>query len=156
MMKRVWLMMLLICLLLAGCGMEVKDEQAIMEDILAEDVILKDYRPQIIWMEIIQRQTNKDDKTDRVFVQLEGRVEAESFTCQYALCYEYFDQGGWILQDIQPYMQEEWTIHCPDEKQLRSDLTKPMALDLPGLKVQEIEWSHAYHSPDLTDCTVYA
>lgn len=80
-MKRVWLMMLLICLLLAGCGMEVKDEQAIMEDILAEDVILKDYRPQIIWMEIIQRQTNKDDKTDRVFVQLEGRVEAESFTC---------------------------------------------------------------------------
>ena len=155
-MERVWMLVLFLCLMLTGCGMEVKSNSEIKEDILDEQVVLNGQSPCITWLDVIQRQTNKNDKMDRIFVLVEGRAELVNYTCQYELNYEYFDHGGWILQNIQPFKQEEWTIDYPNEDQLREDLMRPMALDLPGISTQCVEWSNAVHSEDLTECTVFA
>jgi len=156
MMKRVWFMMILVCLLLAGCGMEVTDDFTIKQDLLAEGVLPLGQDAPVTFLQVLQRQTNKDDKTDRVFVEVECRAELVEYICRYELIYEYFDQGGWVLQDIRPWQQEDWSIDHPRTKQLEEDVHYPIGWDPPAIEVTTVELVSAVASEDLTECTVYA
>lgn len=154
-MKRVIIFLILVCLLLAGCGMQVKEEKQISEDILQQSILPGGGGAQINNLEILRRQTNKDDKQDLVFVRVDGEFRDLEFTCQYELTYEFYDEGGWLLQEILPYCTEEWEIQCPEQERLEQDLMDPIALDLIGFTVTDVQWSHGQSGEYLTDCTVY-
>lgn len=155
-MKKLCLLIILLCLILTGCGAKAKDNQAIIEDIMSSQILPIDSSTQITDLEIIQRQTTKSEKTDWVFVQVNGHVQQVEFTAQYELSYEYFDQGGWILQNIQPYQQEVWTIQCPEQDRLAEDLTRMLYMDLPGVTVENVQLIGATHTSDLLECHVSA
>lgn len=59
--------------------------------------------------EVIKRQSNTEDKEDIVYCRLtaeSGMLRAER---QYKLLYNFYDEGGWILDEITPENEDQWT-----------------------------------------------
>lgn len=60
--------------------------------------------------EVIKRQSNPEKKEDIVYVRLmtdQSHIRAEQ---QYRLLYNYYDEGGWILDEATPENEDEWTV----------------------------------------------
>lgn len=103
--------------MLAGCGMEkppaekqiVEDVNAFGIDVLEEDgVVITD-------CEIIKRQTNEEEKEDIAYCRLtskEGYCRAEY---EFKLTYNYYDEGGWILDLAEPENEVTWVKTYVDE-----------------------------------------
>lgn len=146
----------LVCLCLTGCGTKPKNEKQISKDIIQKSVLPGSDSAHITDLEILQRQTDEGARQDLVYVQLEGKFQKLDYTRQYKLTYEYFEEGGWILQALVPYHIEEWTIQCPDQDDLKRDLENPTALELDGFLVADVELTGAVPNADQTGCTVFA
>ena len=94
------LTLILILLCISGCGRKVKDEQEILTDVqnYESEINFADFSETV---KIEKRQTNMDDKEDTVYVTIRGENEyaIQSYYC--ILYYNFYDQGGWILDDME-------------------------------------------------------
>ena len=98
--------------MLAGCGEKMGDppaEEQIFTDIGEYGITEWMEEPgEIVGCEIVKRQTNEEDKEDIVYCKVitnEGFCQMEY---QFELLYNYYDEGGWILDMVTPVNQEEW------------------------------------------------
>lgn len=116
----------LCALLLCSCGRGAKSEKQIKADILEKgvmdvmavsDVPIED----ISSLKILKRQTNKELKTDYVYVTVEADTETAHFVRSMKLTYNYYDDQGWVLDGYESYAEgEENTTpkKVPDERVL--------------------------------------
>lgn len=154
--KTFGLIMVLICLSMTGCGMQTKTEYQISADILQQDVLPGGDSVRITNLEVLQRETDQDALQDQVYVQVDGEFQQLDYSRQYKLTYEYTSENGWVLQTMDPYQRENWTIQCPDLNYLKADLEAPAALGLEDFTVTDVALVDAVPNEDLTACTVSA
>ena len=125
MLKRWSLMwgLVLLCVLLSGCLKSPKTEKEIIQDLNeSKDLPVKGL--EYDKASILKRRTDKRDKTDLVYVRASGKMNETRFSFSYKLDYEYFDQGGWILQKAEPDDMESWEIDPVDEGQIQKDVVE--------------------------------
>lgn len=116
----------LCALLLCSCGRGAKSEKQIKADILEKgvmDVMAVSDVPieEISSLKILKRQTNKELKTDYVYVTVEADTETAHFVRSMKLTYNYYDDQGWVLDGYESYAEgEENTTpkKVPDERVL--------------------------------------
>lgn len=108
-MKR-WLsigLLLLLILMVSGCTPSAKSEKEIAEDLQESNyffrgVTITDY-------EIIKRQTNKDEKTDIVYIHVDAGNENLSCSISYQMVYALYNEG-WILDEVYEYEPGIWEV----------------------------------------------
>lgn len=59
--------------------------------------------------EIIKRQSNPERKEDIVYCKLTAETSFLRAERQYKLLYNFYDEGGWILDTVAPEREDEWT-----------------------------------------------
>lgn len=59
--------------------------------------------------ELIKRQSNTEKKEDLTYVRVLCETGYSRLEYQFELIYNFYDVGGWILDEAYPYKQEEWT-----------------------------------------------
>lgn len=103
--KQYCIMILLICaFLLVGCGNSTKNEKKIKKD-LSQSSILDDFSAmgyadcKIKSVKIDKRKTEKKE-TDDVFCTVKLKNEDVEIIQKYELGYNFYTEGGWILDDI--------------------------------------------------------
>lgn len=70
---------------------------------------LKESGAVITGCEIIKRQSNPDNKEDIVFCKATGESNISRVEYQFKLLYNFYDEGGWILDEVSPEKEDEWT-----------------------------------------------
>ena len=101
---------------------QIANKEKILADISNIDSLKMCYSDDLVYeseyickdVEIVKRQTNKENKEDFVFCNLV--MENDYFrTCvQAELTYNYYDQGGWILDEYIFNIQEVMPIRAPE------------------------------------------
>lgn len=89
-----------ICMFLfTGCTTSLKDEDEILTDFAnyEENLSFLNFNS----MEISKRQTNKDDKEDIIYASIIGEGEFATHEYECKLVYNYYEQGGWILDAVE-------------------------------------------------------
>lgn len=100
-----------------------------------EEAALPDQMP-YTGCEVIKRQSNPEDKEDIVYCSVTGGEQFRQFTRQYQLLYIFYDEGGWILEEVTPYREEDW---------------QELYLDAEGNDIMEsIIWLDSFSPSDLT------
>lgn len=86
-------------LIFTGCTASVKDEDEILTDFASyeESLSFLDFNT----IEISKRQTNKDDKEDIIYASIIGEGEFATHEYECKLVYNYYEQGGWILDTVE-------------------------------------------------------
>lgn len=116
----------LCALLLCSCGRGAKSEKQIKADILEKgvmDVMAVSDVPieEISSLKILKRQTNKELKTDYVYVTVEADTETAHFVRSMKLIYNYYDDKGWVLDEYDRSsegMNSTTPKKAPDERAL--------------------------------------
>lgn len=150
-MKRVFgVVIFFVCaMLLSSCGIpKPPDEAQIMEDIpdqyVASELTIHynflhqesfDFYPNEWNVSIDKRQT--DEKEDLVYCQLDAEDSLYHVTKFFKLLYIYYDEGGWVLEDLREY-----------EDPIVSFLDKPFDEDFFAQECSELE-SRTSHSSGL-------
>lgn len=120
-------LMLLCAILLAGCGgPAIKTEDEILTDIqdggyMNQMAVSNDPIETISSMEILKRQTNREDKTDIVYVTAQADTEKVHFVRSMKLIYNLYDDKGWVLDSCENYPEGESStvpLKGPDESTL--------------------------------------
>lgn len=114
----------IIILLMIICGMGFKpvSDSQIKSDIVESERIINcfysDFIPDSEYKlkkyNLIKRQTNKDQKEDIVFCQFELENEYLNIAIEAELYYVFYDEGGWILEDVSLGNAEAKPISAPD------------------------------------------
>lgn len=102
-------------LLLSGCGIK----KPISAAKLANDSVIVDYfnsngYQNIISVEMEKRQTNKDDKIDYMFCQIITENEKLRKIGEYKIISNFYDEGGWIVDEIIELSYHFEPIAAPD------------------------------------------
>lgn len=121
--KRVYviaLIALFIVLVLSGCSDRAKSESEIIEDIEACDSF-KILNAEIENLEVVKRQTDKDNRSDLVYVTVEARNDNMECTLSFILQYELYNEGWFLEGGIVRDSSGPWEISGPDEERLISD-----------------------------------
>lgn len=85
---------------MSGCGAKkILNEKELLESINEQDTELSFVT--FDNLEIIKRQTNDEDKTDRVYCTVSGQSQYADYTVDCILYCNFYDQGGWILDDVE-------------------------------------------------------
>ena len=98
--KNIILLFVGMCILIfTGCTASVKDEDEILTDFASyeESLSFLDFNT----IEISKRQTNKDDKEDIIYASIIGEGEFATHEYECKLVYNYYEQGGWILDTVE-------------------------------------------------------
>ena len=98
--KTIILLFVGMCMLIfTGCTTSVKDEDEILTDFAnyEENLSFLDFNS----IEISKRQTNKDDKEDIIYASIIGEGEFATHEYECKLVYNYYEQGGWILDIVE-------------------------------------------------------
>ena len=97
----------MLMVLLAGCGAKEKTESEIMEDLQnhpnfysGQDVIIEE-------LKIEKRQTDKENKTDKVYTTVIASNDEVECHLGYYLEYELYNEG-WFLDNVESYMENDW------------------------------------------------
>lgn len=119
-----FLLGLILCSLLTSCGIpKPPQEDDIMQDIPDEITTIQIGNPfdslnmyvydlDIMSVTVQKRQTN--GKEDVAYCVVELGNEYYQFTKYLCLNYNYYDEGGWILDDYSEYSATDWkVIECP-------------------------------------------
>lgn len=101
------MLLLLLILMMSGCTPSAKSEKEIVEDLqesnyFFQGVTITDY-------EIIKRQTNKEDKTDIVYIHVDAGNENLSCSISYQMVYTLYNEG-WILDEVYEYEPGIWEV----------------------------------------------
>lgn len=121
--------------ILGGCGIvaillfiifnlgikPVKDSQ-IKNDLMCNDSIINCFYSDFVQeseyelkkYDLVKRQTNKDEKEDIIFCSIEIENDYFNIVLDAELYYVYYDEGGWILEDISINNQSCKAISGPD------------------------------------------
>lgn len=91
--------LLFIMLMLASCGgPAAKNESGIISDIQHQDDFFENYNLVIDSSSITKRQTNQDDKTDYIWVELTASNDEFIYSAEYSLYYVLYNEG-WLLEE---------------------------------------------------------
>lgn len=108
-MHSIFLSFAALTLLLTGCGNSVANEKKIQEDLTSyADFLNADEK--ITNVEIENRQTEKDAKTDTIWCSITTEDEECSYQKDVVLIYGVHDDGGWLLDDVAISSKKEWVI----------------------------------------------
>lgn len=99
-------------LLLCSCGCGTKSEKQILADIeqkgVMDAIIVSDMPVEkISSLKVLKRQTNKESKSDFVYVTVKAETEAARFVRSMKLTYNYYDDQGWVLDEYELYVDGE-------------------------------------------------
>lgn len=60
-------------------------------------------------VEVVKRQSNPENKEDIVYCRLTGPQNGYMYSQYYVrLLYNFYDEGGWILDEMTPDMEDQW------------------------------------------------
>lgn len=112
-MKKRWYLplILIVMMLLGGCGKAVRDEKQIQADL--ESDLQANYfaeNEKIIEVKIEKRQTEKKEKHDTVWCSVQTEDERCAYEKSLVLTYSLYDEGGWLLDDVSVNSRSEWVI----------------------------------------------
>jgi len=93
-----FLAMLLILLLSSCNGYSEKSENEILIDVTIEDSFFSDYSLSTDESTVVKRQTNNDDKTDYVWLDVTASNEDFTYQASYELIYVLYNDG-WLLEE---------------------------------------------------------
>lgn len=100
------IVLLVLILTLAGCGMEpIKTEKEIAQDLEESKDFLPGFEMDIDDLEITKRKTDEEDKEDLVYVAVEASNDEVVCKVEYKLTYNLYD-SGWILDEVEVYGDE--------------------------------------------------
>lgn len=101
---------ILIAVLIVGCGNSIKTEEELLTDLIADSSFSMVEGSEVSELTIIKRLTDKDNKTDKVYISISIDHEAATATQAYIMYYTYYNEG-WLLDDIEEYYGDgvEWT-----------------------------------------------
>lgn len=88
------------CFALNGCGKEAPLD---MEQILKNEMVIEYFETQgwtIVNAETEKRQTNEEEKTDYLYCQITVENGSMRKIGQYKISSEYYEEGGWIIDEI--------------------------------------------------------
>lgn len=117
----------------SGCG----GEKPLNENELLESINGMDTELSFVTfdsLEITKRQTNDGNKTDEVYCTINGQSQYADYTADCILHCNFYDQGGWILDDVEindykydviSFLSEEEVGNYFDEN-LGSIITSPV------------------------------
>lgn len=100
---------IILIMMLAGCGKAVKNETEIKADLQNHTEFYSEQDVVIQNLSIIKRQTNKKEKTDVVYVDVDVSNDAVKGQLSYVLSYNLYDEG-WILDNVSRYSDGKWNF----------------------------------------------
>lgn len=113
--KSILIVLLIFLTLFTGCGK--KDENKIKKNNpdLKKDVVqnipdVTDEPFTVDTVESYKRNTDTENNIDEIFVKVKGHCDSVECELQYKLIYNYYTEGGWIMDEMQPADKEKWTI----------------------------------------------
>lgn len=112
--------LLAVLLCLSGCA---KRDGAIAKEVASLDATFRAYGLQLDDYEIIKRQTNSDEKTDYVWITLEGSNDDFDYFASYEITYIKYNDG-WHLENGE---RESATYHAkcePDTIEIQQELAE--------------------------------
>ena len=111
--KRILLTMILIisfsAICFTACGKKVADEEQIKQE-LNQEFQLLGTEEQLDELIIEKRQTDKEQKVDKVWCEVKISDAEVSCVKKVILTYGLYDKEGWILDDIEVDSSENWKI----------------------------------------------
>lgn len=115
--------MLMMILILSGCGLgnNAKSESEILKDISKQDRYFSDYNIEISSSNITKRQTNKDSKSDYVWLSIVGEAEDFTYFADYELTYVLYNEG-WLLENFDRVDSSYEAKQKPDIKAIESTI----------------------------------
>ena len=113
---------LLMLAALTGCGRSGVTKGDVLRD-LNGSAYLPVSGLQIEKVDITQQRTDKKSGTDTVYVDASGSVGDTNYEFRYILEYLYFDKGGWILQNVEPWQEETWELEPVSDRIVLRDIT---------------------------------
>ena len=103
--------LILSLVVLVGCGASVAKEKQIQEDLEAfSDKVFLDDGETITSLVIDKRDTDKKQKTDRVWCTVTTEKDDISYEKGVMLDYYLYDKAGWTLDDYTIDDSEKWVI----------------------------------------------
>lgn len=101
-MKKISIILLLAMLVMCctACSNLAKREKEIAKDISKKDSMFKKFSLDIKEYEVTKRQTNKEEKTDYVWITLEGANKEFEYIVDYKLVYVLYNDG-WKLENYE-------------------------------------------------------
>ncbi|MCD7789925.1 MAG: hypothetical protein LUH55_05115 [Bacteroides thetaiotaomicron] len=100
-------------LLLSGCGSTVASEKQIRTDLEDNDVFYKythSLQLQISSISISKRQTDKSNKTDTIWIEVDAESDAVSSVMYYTMTYGLYNDG-WLLDTVEVDKTDEWSYY---------------------------------------------
>ncbi len=91
---------------LTSCGVK-NNEPDLLSDLSKQDLHLQE-KLNVKSVEIIKRNTNKENKKDEVYVKAIADGFGVECDLQYKLVYNYYTDGGWVLDECIPEKTSEW------------------------------------------------
>lgn len=98
--KRISMVVLFVlCIsMLSACSGSSKSEKDIANDIVEHNRYFQTYELKLDDYKVSKRQTNKDEKTDYVWITISGSNNEFEYTAEYELLYILYNDG-WLLED---------------------------------------------------------
>lgn len=95
------LVLLFLCIsVLSACSGNSKSEKEIANDIAEQNHYFQTYDLELEDYTVSKRQTNKEEKTDYVWITISGSNDDFEYTAEYELLYVLYNDG-WLLEDYE-------------------------------------------------------
>lgn len=116
------LLIVIMMFLLTACGKDGVNEKQIKADIISKDEIQKCYVSQFVGdaryvikeYNLIKEQFNKENKEDIIFCELVLDNEYFEVKINADIVYNFYDKGGWIMDELSVEVVEVNPIKEPD------------------------------------------
>lgn len=141
------LLLLITLISLCGCSPSAKSEKEIIADLRQSPAFISE-TVKIEKCEIVKRQTNKDSKSDLVYLTV--YVNEDDLTCELSYVMEYilYDEG-WILESAVRDYDGVWNLGGLSNDRILEDIQKndPFFNQCTGLTITE----HKIEGPSASD-----
>lgn len=98
-------------LLFTACGKKVADEEQIKQELETnQNIRFLDEEEKIEELVIEKRQTDKEEKLDKVWCEVKISDAEVTVVKNVVLSYGLYDKEGWVLDDIDVASNEEWQV----------------------------------------------
>lgn len=105
------IMISLVCaflVVLTSCGIK-NNEPDLVADLSKQDLHLQE-KLNVKSVEIVKRNTDKENKKDEIYVKAIADGFGVECDLQYKLVYNYYTDGGWVLDECTPEKTSEWRV----------------------------------------------
>lgn len=119
----VLLILLLSISLLSSCSGKAKSEKAIAKEISEQNNCFQTYALKLDNYKISKRQTNKDEKTDNIWIEVNGSNDDFEYSAEYQIQYVLYNDG-WLLEDYE-LLNSNYNVITPfDASATENELSK--------------------------------